>query len=122
MGRSLPDSIDVFVGRRIRLRRAMLKMSEGAMAAALGVSVGEIRKYEKGELRVSARCLERVAEVLDVHFSFFFEGAPSSAGGSSETVKSGAEMSGAAGFLSNGRRRPIRRVVPGGGLLKLSRR
>ncbi len=122
MGRSLPDTIDVFVGRRIRLRRAMLEMGEGEMAAALGVSVGEIRKYEKGELRVFARRLEKIAEILDVHFSFFFEDAPSSAGGLSETVRSGAGMGGASGFLSNGRRRPIRRVVPGRGLLKLSRR
>ncbi|QFI67150.1 Transcriptional regulator, Cro/CI family [Sinorhizobium alkalisoli] len=115
----MPNSIDVFVGRRIRLRRAMLEVGEGEMAAALGVPVGEIRKYEKGESRVSARRLERIAEILDVHFSFFFEDAPFSTGGSSETVKRGAGMSGASGFLSKGRRRPIRRVVPGRGFVKL---
>ncbi|ASY63786.1 Transcriptional regulator, Cro/CI family [Sinorhizobium sojae CCBAU 05684] len=122
MGRRLPNTIDVFVGRRIRLRRTMLEMGEGDMAAALGVSVGEIRKVEKGESRVSARRLERVAEILDVHFYFFFEDLPSSAGGSGDTVETGAGMGRASGFLSNRKRRPIRWVVPGRGLLKLSHR
>ncbi|MBP2236792.1 transcriptional regulator with XRE-family HTH domain [Sinorhizobium kostiense] len=112
MGRSLPNSIDVFVGHRIRLRRQALEMSEGDLAAALGVAAGEIRKHERGEERVSAERLEKIAEILDVHFSFFFEDVPNSGGAGS------GEMIGAAGMASSflsrrTRRRPIRRVVPG---------
>jgi transcriptional regulator with XRE-family HTH domain len=116
MGRRLPNAIDVYVGRRIRLRRAMLEMSEDELAAALGVAAGEIRKYERGQ--------ERVSDILEVHFSFFFEDAPFSAGGGlSKVIKAGAGMSGASGFLSQiKRRRPIRRVVPGASRLSLSSR
>ncbi len=112
MGRVL-DTIDVFVGRRIRLRRRALEMSAAELAAALAVPVGEIRKHERGEERVSAERLEKIAEILDVHFSFFFEDVPNSAGGGpGEMIESGAGMR-ASSFLSKRRRRPIRRVVPG---------
>lgn len=125
MGRRLSNAIDVFVGRRIRLRRAMLEMSEDELAAALGVAAGEIRKYERGEVRVSAKRLERIADILEVHFSFFFEDAPfSTGGGLSEVIKAGARMSGASGFLSKTkrRRRPIRRVMLGGSRVSLASR
>jgi len=113
MGRSLPNSIDVFVGRRIRLRRQALEMSEAELAAALRLAAGEIRKHERGEERVSAERLEKIAEILDVHFSFFFEDVPNSGGAGSGEMIEAAGMR-AASFLSRrARRRPIRRVVPG---------
>lgn len=118
MGRRILDTIDVFVGRRIRLRRMALEMGEAELAAALGVAVGEIRKHERGEERVSAGRLEKIAEILDVHFSFFFEDAPhSSGGGPDEMIWADTGLR----FLSRRtRRRPIRRVGPGPGLWRFS--
>ncbi|WEX76459.1 helix-turn-helix domain-containing protein [Sinorhizobium numidicum] len=81
MGFTSPNPIDIFVGGRIRFRRTMLGMSEDGLAGALGVAPGQIRKYEEGVDRVSASRLHDIADVLDVHFSFFFKNSPPSTGG-----------------------------------------
>lgn len=123
MGRAVPNAIDVFVGRRIRRRRVMLKLGEAELASELGVAVAELRQYERGQARVCANGLERIAEILRVHFSFFFEDETRSAGGGlDEAFKAGAGMK-RVGFLSQAtRRRPIRRVVPGADCLRLADR
>ncbi|EJF76638.1 hypothetical protein MCO_01573, partial [Bartonella sp. DB5-6] len=43
---------DIFVGKRIRFRRKMLKMSQKQLAHALSVSYQQIQKYETGLNRV----------------------------------------------------------------------
>lgn len=68
-----PDPIDVSVGRRIRLRRRLLKMSQDTLALAIGVTFQQIQKYEKGENRVGCGHLWDFADALQVEISFFFE-------------------------------------------------
>ncbi|WP_051440975.1 transcriptional regulator with XRE-family HTH domain [Ensifer sp. WSM1721] len=115
MGRSAPNAIDVFVGRRIRLRRTMLEMSGGELAEALGVAIEEIRRHEKGADRVCATRLQAIAEILQVHFSFFFQDTPSARGGGSRAVSEiGVTMNGASVFLSEGKARR-RAPRPAGG-------
>ncbi len=48
-------NIDLLVGKRIRLRRKRLGMSQTTLGNALGVSFQQIQKYEKGLNRVSSR-------------------------------------------------------------------
>jgi len=60
-----PDPIDVEVGRRIRLRRKALGISQSELAGALGVSFQQCQKYEKGANRVSASMLVRIAAKLE---------------------------------------------------------
>ena len=60
-----PDPIDVEVGRRIRLRRKALGISQSELAGALGVSFQQTQKYEKGANRVSASMLVRIAAKLE---------------------------------------------------------
>jgi transcriptional regulator with XRE-family HTH domain len=64
---------DRHVGNRLRTRRLALKMSQGKLGAAIGVSYQQIQKFETGRNRVSAGQLEAMALVLDVPVSFFFE-------------------------------------------------
>jgi transcriptional regulator with XRE-family HTH domain len=69
------------------MRRIMLGMSQEKLGDALGLTFQQIQKYEKGTNRVGASRLQQIAEVLQVHVSFLFEGAPggtASAGGSGE--------------------------------------
>ncbi|POH32440.1 transcriptional regulator [Sinorhizobium americanum] len=76
--RKVPDqanAVDAFVGQRIRMRREGLRMDEKNFGAALGVSVAQVRSYEQGTGRVCATQLLTMADVLQVHFSFFFEDA-----------------------------------------------
>ena len=69
-----PDPIDVHVGRRLRLRRDILKMSQEHLAGAVGVTFQQIQKYEQGKNRVSASRLFDIAQMLEVPISYFFEG------------------------------------------------
>ncbi|WP_244520082.1 helix-turn-helix domain-containing protein [Sinorhizobium glycinis] len=76
-------------------------MDEGEFAAALGVSAGQVRRYEKGADRVCAHRLQVMANLLQVHFSFFFEDAPSSSGdGSPKAAEAGAEITATSVFPS----------------------
>ncbi len=52
---------DKFIGKKIRFRRKMLKMSQKQLGYALGVSFQQIQKYEKGSNRVSAGRLKEIA-------------------------------------------------------------
>lgn len=68
-----PDPVDIHVGKRLRLRRTLLGMSQEQLAAAVGVTFQQIQKYERGSNRVSASRLYDIARVLGVEISFFFE-------------------------------------------------
>jgi transcriptional regulator with XRE-family HTH domain len=118
----VPDPIDVHVGRRVRLRRKELDMSQERLAEQLGLTFQQVQKYERGANRISASKLYRIAQVLSVHVAFFFNGLDDPASPESEryqTVWSGlveqllAEPNGAMlaqAFLSI-RRRGIRKGI-----------
>jgi transcriptional regulator with XRE-family HTH domain len=59
------DPIDIAVGARIRMRRKVLKVSQGALASALGITFQQVQKYERGANRVSASMLVKIARRLD---------------------------------------------------------
>ncbi|MCL2713148.1 MAG: helix-turn-helix domain-containing protein [Alphaproteobacteria bacterium] len=65
---------DVEIGRRIRLRRIELKISQGELGERLGVSFQQVQKYEKGVNRVVAGRLRQIAAALSVPVTFFYEG------------------------------------------------
>ena len=71
-----PNATDVHVGRRMRMRRLMLQMSQEMFAAKLGVTFQQVQKYEKGVNRVSASRLQQACNVLQVPVQFFFDGLP----------------------------------------------
>lgn len=73
----VPNPIDVYVGKRLRMRRLMLDMSQEALADALGLTFQQVQKYEKGANRVGASRLQRLSEILQVPVGFFFEGLAS---------------------------------------------
>ncbi len=70
------NSVDVYVGARLRMRRAMLGMSQGKLGQILGVTFQQIQKYEKGVNRISASRLKQAASVFDVDIDWFYEGGP----------------------------------------------
>ncbi len=69
-----PDPIDLHVGKRLRMRRLMLDMSQTDVATALGMTFQQIQKYEKGTNRISASRLQYLSRFLQVPVPFFFEG------------------------------------------------
>jgi len=76
-----PSPIDVHVGRRIRLRRTLLGMSQEKLGKAIGLTFQQVQKYEHGANRVGASRLFRIAQVLGVPISFFFDEIPAEAPG-----------------------------------------
>jgi transcriptional regulator with XRE-family HTH domain len=61
-----PDAVDVQVGQRIRVQRLAMRMTQHALGDALGVTVQQVQKYEKGVSRVGAGRLAKTAKVLRV--------------------------------------------------------
>src|SRR5215510_11733892 len=70
-----PEPIDQHVGRRVRMRRKMLAMSQQKLGAALGLTFQQVQKYEKGKNRIGASRLQQMSHILQVPVEFFFEGA-----------------------------------------------
>lgn len=60
-----PDPVDVEVGRRVRLRRIQLGLSQSDLGKEIGVTFQQVQKYEKGTNRVGASRLVKIAEVMD---------------------------------------------------------
>ncbi len=73
-GSRLAHQIDEHVGRRIRLRRTLLGLTQEQLAAALAISYQQVQKYETGANRVSAGRLYQIAQHLSVEVGYFFEG------------------------------------------------
>jgi transcriptional regulator with XRE-family HTH domain len=71
-----PKPTDVHVGRRVRMRRTMLAMSQTKLGDALGLTFQQVQKYENGTNRIGASRLEQISNILQVPVAFFFEGAP----------------------------------------------
>ena len=64
---------DSHVGKRIRMRRLAMKMSQAELGHRLGITGMAVCKYEKGEIRIGASRLQEIADVLRVTPAFFFE-------------------------------------------------
>jgi len=72
--RNTVNSIDRHLGRRLRVRRELLRMSSAEAAARLGVNEAVLAEYELGLLRVDARTLFRLMLLLGVRMRYFYDG------------------------------------------------
>jgi transcriptional regulator with XRE-family HTH domain len=59
-----PNPVDKHVGRRVRMRRMMLSMSQGKLGDALGLTFQQVQKYEKGTNRIGASRLQQISHIL----------------------------------------------------------
>lgn len=80
------NAIDVHVGRRVRLRRHALGVTQQQLAAALGLSFQQVQKYERGANRISASKLFEIGRELDAPVSYFFEGLEPERGGDADVI------------------------------------
>ena len=71
---SSPHPVDVYVGRRLRLKRTILGLSQESVGKQIGVTFQQIQKYERGINRMGASRLYDFAKALGVQISYFFEG------------------------------------------------
>jgi transcriptional regulator with XRE-family HTH domain len=68
------DDVDAMVGRRLRMRRRLLDMSQQDLANICGVTFQQIQKYEAAKCRMPVATLWRLAYALEVEVSYFFDG------------------------------------------------
>ncbi len=59
------DETDIALGARIRVRRNELKLSQDALAQAIGVTYQQVQKYERGADRISVSMLIKIARRLE---------------------------------------------------------
>ena len=71
---SVPHPVDVHVGRRLRLKRTILGLSQEAVGKEIGVTFQQIQKYERGINRMGASRLYDFSKTLGVPVSYFFDG------------------------------------------------
>ena len=67
------NTIDIHVGRQIRLQRTLLGLSQEQLAKGLSITFQQIQKYERGANRISASRLWDIAQIIDVPISYFFD-------------------------------------------------
>src|SRR5215469_2615236 len=69
-----PSSIDVAVGRNVRIWRMARGMSQAQLASRLGVTFQQLQKYEVGSNRIGTGRLVKIAGVLRVPITVLFDG------------------------------------------------
>ena len=67
------NAIDMHVGKRIRLRRTLLGMSQEQLGTELNITFQQVQKYERGANRVSASRLWDIGQILDAPINYFFD-------------------------------------------------
>ena len=72
-GTGKPHPVDVHVGRRVRMRRTLLGMTQTSLGEAIGLSFQQVQKYENGKNRIGSSRLFDLSRVLDVPVESFFE-------------------------------------------------
>jgi transcriptional regulator with XRE-family HTH domain len=72
--KSSNKNLDVYIGRRVKLRRTALGMSQEKLGSHLGVTFQQIQKYEKGINRISASTLFHISCLLNVDMLYFVSG------------------------------------------------
>ena len=81
-----PNPIDVHVGKRLRLRRTLLGMSQERLGEMLSLTFQQIQKYERGVNRIGSSRLYELGQILDVPVSFFFDDMADQASSSSGSM------------------------------------
>ena len=69
-----PSSIDVAVGRNVRIWRMAKGLSQMQLARRIGVTFQQLQKYEVGANRIGTGRLVRVAATLGIPISALFDG------------------------------------------------
>jgi transcriptional regulator with XRE-family HTH domain len=76
-----PNPIDIHVGKRVRLRRTLLGMSQEKLGKAIKLTFQQVQKYERGTNRIGSSRLYQLSQVLDIPVSYFFDDLPTEISG-----------------------------------------
>ena len=68
------NSIDTWIGSRLRTRRTSRGITQPDLSQQLAVDCKDINAFEAGEKRINAKLLLRIAHLLEVGPGYFFQG------------------------------------------------
>lgn len=87
-----PNPVDIYVGKRIKLRRKILHFTQQKLATKLGITYQQVQKYEQGTNRIGASRLWDIAQVLHTSMDYFFDNMDSNTANLSPRDKNNEEI------------------------------
>ncbi len=69
----MEENFNIHLGRKLRMRRLSLGLTQTKVANAINVTFQQIQKYEKGTNGVSSSRLIQLSTFLKVPITYFFE-------------------------------------------------
>jgi len=70
----MEENFNIHLGRKLRMRRLSLGLTQTKVAEAINVTFQQIQKYEKGTNGVSSARLMQISQFLNVPIVYFYEG------------------------------------------------
>ncbi len=69
----MEENFNLHLGKKLRMRRLSLGLTQTKVAEAINVTFQQIQKYEKGTNGVSSNRLMQLSNFLKVPITYFFE-------------------------------------------------
>ena len=69
----MEENFNIHLGKKLRMRRLALGLTQTKVAQAINVTFQQIQKYEKGTNGVSSNRLMQISQFLKVPIIYFFE-------------------------------------------------
>ena len=69
----MEENFNIHLGRKLRMRRLSLGLTQTKVATAINVTFQQIQKYEKGTNGVSSSRLMQLSNFLKVSITYFYE-------------------------------------------------
>jgi transcriptional regulator with XRE-family HTH domain len=69
----MEETFNTHLGKKLRMRRLSLGLTQTKVAEAINVTFQQIQKYEKGTNGVSSARLMQISQFLTVPISYFYE-------------------------------------------------
>ena len=69
----MEDNFNIHLGKKLRMRRLSLGLTQTKVAEAINVTFQQIQKYEKGTNGVSSARLIQISQFLKVPITYFYE-------------------------------------------------
>ena len=73
LGVIIEENFNIHLGKKLRMRRLSLGLTQPKVAQAINVTFQQIQKYEKGTNGVSPNWLMQLSQFLKVPIIYFFE-------------------------------------------------
>ena len=69
----MEENFNIHLGKKLRMRRLSLGLTQTKVAVAINVTFQQIQKYEKGTNGVSSSRLMQLSQFLKVPITYFYE-------------------------------------------------